>query len=176
MHKGFWKVLVKRADLSFLKLFKPCSKYFVEVTRSWSLSSKLRPVRSWEADPGCGAGSWGSSLLPSRIHPSGQLPTGRTLAAHHHLLVPEEQLGGPAAEGKTLWRPERLQRINMRATWTAEGSVRRSKPIWFYLFKIFSDLQHKLFDRLFRKLQRFRKPFNMHIWLIWLINAYFQCA
>lgn len=66
------------------------------------LCSKLWSGRNWETDPGGGARSWGSPLFPARVHPPGRLPPGGSLPAHHHLLLPEEQLGGSATEGNTL--------------------------------------------------------------------------
>jgi len=92
---------LERAALSVFGADKRDGRHFSDVTPLCVSFSKLQTVRDREADPGRGAGSRGSPLLSSRIHPSGQLPTRRTLSAHHYFLFPEEQLGGSATEGKT---------------------------------------------------------------------------
>lgn len=92
------------------------------------LSSQLQSGRHREANPGSGAGGRRSSLLSKRIHPPGRLPARCSLPAHHHLLLPEEQLGGPAAEGNTV-----IFRVTVAdedkgciqtSTWLRESSIR----------------------------------------------------
>lgn len=75
---------------------------FLHVTTLRFCFSELQSGWNRKADPGGGARSRGSPLLPARIRPPGRLPPGCSLPPHHRLLLPEEQLGGSAAEGNDL--------------------------------------------------------------------------
>lgn len=89
-----------------------CSKSALSQRETVLFSSKLWSGRNWDTDLGGGAGSRGSPLLPPRFHPPRRLPPWRSLAAHHHIVLPEEQLGGSAAEGNDLWSRVSSKRSN----------------------------------------------------------------
>lgn len=112
-----------------------CSESALSQRETVLFSSKLWSGRNWGADPGGGAGSRGSPLLPPRFHPPRRLPPWRSLAAHHRLLLPEEQLGGSAAEGNGLWSRVSSKRLKQKDMFDKSFSIFSNGKTFVYAQK-----------------------------------------
>ena len=104
IEKGIWSQFGRKQYLGIIIYCCTNLKMiFSDVNPLGFLFSKLQSDKHREAHPGSGARGRGSSLLSPGIHPPGRLPARCSLAPHHSLLFPEEQLGGSAAQGDTFW-------------------------------------------------------------------------